>query len=586
MIVDARAHGRRVRRAAVENVDVARIFDEVADLLEIEGANPFRVRAYRAAARTMDTLGAPARDLAARADGLETLPGIGADLAGKIRTILETGDLPLRRQLTRRTPAGLVEMMRIPGLGPKRAKLLYRKLGVRTIAQLEKAASAGRLRTLPGFKQALEAKIVQGLREYHARQGRVRLSDADAYAAPLVEHLRSTPGLSRIDVAGSYRRRRDTVGDLDILAAASRPRLVADRFLTYPGVARVEAHGTTRCAVVLASGLHVDLRIVPAVSYGAALLYFTGSKAHNIAIRALGVKRRLKVNEYGVFRGTRRIGGRREEEVCGAVGLPCIPPELREDRGEVDAAREGRLPHLVELADIRGDLHVHTTDTDGRSTLADMVEACRARGYAYVAITDHTKAVRVAGGLTAAGFRRQFREIDRLQARTPGLTILKGAEVDILDDGTLDLDAGTLAALDVVVVAVHSKFAMSQAAMTRRIVTALQHPCVHILAHPTGRLIGRREPYALDMTAVLRAARDHGVLVEINAQPDRLDLDDVHARMAVDAGVRLVVSTDAHSVDELAFLRHGVDQARRAWCRAADVANTRSTAALGRLLKT
>ncbi len=568
----------------MENIDVAKIFDEVADLLEIQGANPFRIRAYRTAARTMETLGAPAARLATAHDGLEELPGIGADLAGKIRTILKSGDLPLRRQLARRIPGGLVEMMRIPGLGPKRAKLLYQKLGIHTLIQLEKAAEAGRLRTLPGFKQALEAKIVHGLQEFHAQEGRCRLSEADAYVAPLVEYLRSTPGLSRIDVAGSYRRRRDTVGDLDVLVAASRPAAVAARFLRYPAVKSVEAHGTTKCAVALTCGLHVDLRIVPAVSYGAALHYFTGSKAHNIAIRTLGVKRHLKINEYGVFRASRRVGGRREEDVFEAVGLPWIPPELREDHGEIDAARTGRLPTLVEVGDIRGDLQMHTTYTDGKNTLAEMVEACLARGYEYVAITDHTKAVRVAGGLTCAEFRRQFREIDRLQKRTSGLTILKGAEVDILDDGRLDLDEATLAELDVVVIAVHSKFNMTRAAMTRRIVKALQHPRVHILAHPTGRLIGRREPYPLDMAAVIEIARDHGVALEINAQPDRLDLDDVHARMAREAGVRLVISTDAHRVDELNYIRYGIDQARRGWCRAADVVNTRRLADVRTLL--
>ena len=570
----------------MENIDVAKIFDEVADLLEIQGANPFRIRAYRTAARTMETLPEPAVRLVTAGDGLEELPGIGADLAGKIRTILKSGDLPLRRQLAAKIPHGLVEMMHIPGLGPKRARLLYDQLGIRTLHQLETAAEAHRLQKLRGFKQTLEAKIVKGIHEYQARGGRCRLSEADAYADPLVEFLRKTPGLHQIDVAGSYRRRRETVGDLDILAVASRPAAVADRFVHYPEVRSIEAHGATRCAVALRSGLHVDLRIVPAASYGAALHYFTGSKAHNIAIRTLGVKRRLKISEYGVFRGIRRIGGRREAEVFAAVGLPWIPPELREDRGEIDAAREGQLPALVDVTDIRGDLQVHTTYTDGHDTLADMVAACRARGYEYVAITDHSKAVRVAGGLTEAGFRRQFREIDRLQKRLPGITILKSAEVDILDDGRLDLGDELLSELDLVVVSVHSGFNLTKSAMTKRVVKALQHPRVHIFGHPTGRLIGKRQPYPIDLGEVIKVARDHGVWLEINAQPDRLDLDDVQARMARDAGVKLTISTDAHRVEELTCIKYGVDQARRGWCAASDVVNTWPLPQLRKMLKT
>jgi DNA polymerase (family 10) len=337
--------------------------------------------------------------------------------------------------------------------------------------------------------------------------------------------------------------------------------------------------------VVLDCGLQVDLRVIPASSFGSALHYFTGSKAHNIAIRALGVRRGLKINEYGVFRGTRRIGGRTEEQVFQSVDLPVIPPELREARGEIEAARDGRLPRLIELADIRGDLQVHTNATDGVHELAEMVEAAQRRGYEYIAITDHTKAVRVAGGLTRGAFHEQFKAIERLQKRCPGIAVLKGAEVDILDNGDLDLDDATLAELDVVVVAVHSKFNLSRTAMTRRIVRALRHAHVQILAHPTGRLIGKREPYEFDFTQILEAAADHGVALEINAQPERLDVDDVQARAAREAGVRLVISTDAHRVEELNYMRHGIDQARRGWCEAHDVLNTRPLAELRKALR-
>jgi DNA polymerase (family X) len=569
----------------MENIEIARIFDEVADLLEIQSENPFRIRAYRTASRTIGTLGTPAEELLHKdPKALEELPGIGEDLAGKIAELCRTGKLPLLAQLTRKTPESLVALLRIPGLGPKRAKLIYKKLGIKTIAQLEKAARAGRLSELPGLGKTIEQAILHGIQQEKAHGGRTRLVDAEAYVRPLLASLESAPGVTQIDVAGSYRRRAETVGDVDILVASSRPSEVASRFLGYRDVKRVLAKGDTRCSVVLRSGLQVDLRVVPAASYGAALHYFTGSKAHNIAIRTLGVKRHLKINEYGVFRGTRQIGGRHEADVFKAVGLPWLPPELRENRGEIEAARAGTLPHLVEVGDMRGDLQMHTTYTDGKATVAQMARACAARGYEYMAITDHTKAVRVAGGLTRAGFRKEFREIATVQKTLPRITILKSAEVDILDDGSLDLDDATLAELDVVVVSIHSRLNMPKATMTRRVVRALQHPRVHILGHPTGRLIGRREPMALDLTEVFKAACDHGVLLEINAQPERLDLNDMHIAMARDAGATFVISTDAHRPEQLDWMRLGVDQARRGWLEAGQVANTRALPALRKLL--
>jgi DNA polymerase (family 10) len=571
--VRAHAEAPRVARA-VENIDVARIFDEIADLLEIQGGNQFRIRAYRTAARTMETLTVPAASLA-REGRLDELPGIGSDLAEKITVILETGSLPLLQELTAAIPESLAQMLRIPGLGPKRAKQIYDRLGITTLEALEGAASSGRLRVLPGIKEATEQKILRGIAELRGRAGRWRLAEADAYVRPLLAHLKGAAA-ARVEVAGSFRRRKDTVGDIDILVASSRPGAVTKRFTSYPRASQVQAEGPTRSAVVLDCGLHVDLRVVPAASFGSALHYFTGSKSHNIAVRALGLKHGLKINEYGVFRRTRRIGGRTEQEVFAAVGLPWIAPELREARGEIEAAQHGRLPHLIELSDIRGDLQVHTNATDGVNDLAEMVEAARRLRYEYIAITDHTKAVRVAGGLTRGEFHRQFKAIDRLQKKYSDITILKGAEVDILDDGHLDLDDGTLAELDVVVAAVHSKFNLSRAAMTKRIVRALQHPHVQILGHPTGRLIGRREPYQVDLEQIFAAAADQGVALEINAQPERLDLDDVQARAAHEAGVHLVISTDAHRVEELGCMRYGVDQARRGWCEAHHVLNTLS----------
>ena len=574
----------RAPRGPVENIDIARIFEEIADLLEIQGENQFRVRAYRTAARTMSTLGVPAASVAAEGR-LDELPGIGTDLADKICTILHTGTLPLLQQLTARTPESLVQMLRIPGLGPKRAKQIYDTLGITTLEALETAANTGKLRELPGIKSTIEHKILRGLADLRGHSGRWRLADADAYVHSLVASMKASPAVAQLEVAGSYRRRKDTVGDIDILVASSRPAAVVKQFTSYPRVKQVQAEGPTRSAVVLDCGLQVDLRVVPAVSFGSALHYFTGAKPHNIAIRALGLKRGLKINEYGVFRRTRRIGGRTEEQVYEAVGLPWIAPELREARGEIEAARRGQLPKLLQLSDIRGDLQVHTSATDGVNDLAEMVEAARLRGYEHVAITDHTKAVRVAGGLTRGAFHRQFKAIERLQKKCPSIAILKGAEVDILDDGTLDLDDATLAELDVAIVAVHSTFNLSRPAMTKRIIRALKHAHVQILAHPTGRIIGQREGYQFDFDEILKAAADYGVALEINAQPERLDLDDVQARAAQEAGVALVISTDAHRVEELNCMRYGVDQARRAWCEARHILNARPLAEMQKVLR-
>lgn len=570
----------------MDNVDIARVLDEVADLLEILGENQFRVRAYRTGARTIETLPEAASSIVQRdAKQLAELPGIAKDLAGKIAEIVTTGDLALRRELVAKVPASLTTMMHVAGIGPKRAKLFYDKLGIRSLDDLEAAAKKGKLHGVRGVGEVLEKRILEGCAAERARTGRFEISEADAHAASLIEHLRASRAALSIDVAGSLRRRRETIGDLDLLIASRDPASVVERFTSYPDLTKVLARGATKCAGVLRSGMQVDVRIVEPACWGAALHYFTGSKAHNIAIRTLGSKRKLKISEYGVFRGKRRIAGKTEEEVFEAVGLPWIPPELREDRGEIDRAREGKLPRLVELKDIRGDLHVHTDATDGKNTLREMVEAAVARGYEYVAITDHTKAVRVAGGLDRAAFRRQRRAIDALRRQVADITILHGAEVDILEDGGLDLDDDALDELDIVVAAVHAKLGMPEARLTERVLRALANPHVNVLAHPTGRLLGKREPSAIDMVKVVRAARDHGVLLEIDAQPDRLDLCDTLVRMARDEGARLVVDTDAHRVAELDFMKYGVDQARRGWCTKRDIANKLPLAAFRAVLE-
>ena len=569
----------------MENIEIARIFEDVADLLEMLGASVFRIRAYRAATRTVETLGTPAESLLKKdGNALEALPGIGKDLAGKIREIIETGELTLLKKLAVQIPESVIQMIRIPGLGPKRAKQIYDQLGIATVAGLEQAARDGKLRALRGWKETMEAKVLQGIADLKAWRGRFRLVEAAAAIRLLLERLEATQEVTHLQVAGSYCRRRETVGDVDLLVTATAAEPVMERFLSAPEVKQVLAHGDTKSSIVLRQGLQVDLRVVREESLGAALHYFTGSKAHNIAVRTLGVKRGVKINEYGIFRGSRRISGRHEADVFQAVGLPWIPSELREDRGEIAAALDGQLPTLVERGNIRGDLQMHTTYTDGRDSLADMVKASGDRGYSYIAITDHTKAVRVAGGLSREEFQTQFREIDEIRKTGAGPAVLKSAEVDILDAGQFDLDDETLAELDLVVVSVHSRFNMTKADMTQRVVRALRHPRVHVFAHPTGRLLGRREPYPLDMEEVVLVAHDYGVLLEVNAQPDRLDLNDIYCQMARDAGVKLVISTDAHRVAELDNMRYGVDQARRGWCEPADIANTRSLDAFLKLI--
>lgn len=568
----------------VQNAEIAALFDQAAELLEIKGDNPFRSRAYRRAARLIEGLPKSVTSLLKAGEDLSELPGIGKDLAGKIAAIVTTGKFDLLESLKDELPGDLGEIAALPGLGPKRVKLLYDKLGVRSIEDLYRAAKAGRLRELRGFGPKSEAKLLAALAKPPS-QKRFKLAMAEAEAEALVSFLR--PGLdkARVVVAGSYRRRRDTVGDLDILVAAHRNAAVGDRLSKYENVANVLAHGPTRTTVVLRSGLQVDLRVVPEQSYGAALMYFTGSKAHNIALRALANERGWKLNEYGLFDGERRIAGATEEDVYGKLDLAFVPPELREDRGEVVLAKKKRLPKLVSLSDIRGDLHVHSEWSDGTVPIADMAAAARERGYAYMAITDHSQRVTIAHGLDPARLSRQIDEVDRLNDELEGFVVLKGVEVDILADGRLDLPDKILSRLDVVVAAVHYKFDLSRQSQTERIIRAMDNRNMSILAHPTGRLIGEREPYDVDMERVIAAARERGCHLEVNAEPERLDLTDVHAQAAKSMGVKVAISTDAHTTAALGYMRFGVDQARRGWLESGDVINTRPLGELKKLLK-
>ena len=565
----------------VQNAEIAAMLDQTADLLEIKGENQLRVRAYRRAARTIEGLPQSVRAMLARDEDLSELPGIGKDLAGKIADIVASGHFTLLDRLKRKLPGELGDMAALPGLGPKRIKLLYDKAHVRTLDDLRKAIRIGKLHGLHGFGPVIEKKLAAAL-EKPAAEKRFRLSVAEAEAEALVAFLRDK---GRVVVAGSYRRRRETVGDLDLLVTSDDAEAVGDKLVTYDNVADVLAHGPTRTAVRLRSGLQVDIRAVPEKSYGAALLYFTGSKAHNIALRGLANARKWKLNEYGLFLGRRRIAGATEEEVYARLGLPYIPPEMREDRGEIVLAKAGSLPKLVTVEDIRGDLHVHSNWTDGTATIAEMAAAAQARGYAYMALTDHSRRQTMSHGLDPAKVAKQIREIDKINKTFNNFTILKGIEVDILKDGTLDLPDATLAQLDVVVASVHSFFDLRPDDQTERIIRAMQNRQVSILGHPTGRLIGMREPYEIDMDRVTSAARELNCALEINAEPDRLDLNDRHAHMAKSKGVKLAISTDAHSVNAFQYMRFGIDQARRGWLTAKDVVNTRPLSELMTLLR-
>lgn len=559
----------------VSNAEIAAIFDRIADLLEIQGDNPFRIRAYRNAARVVQGLSRSLVEMVEQGEDLEALPGIGKDLAAKIREIVQTGSLRKLKELEAAVSPGLVDLLQVPGLGPKRLKLLRDYLKIDSIDALERAARKGLVRQVPGFGVKTEQNLLRELEALQKRLRRFLRADVEDIAAALVGYLRGIEGVKRVEMAGSFRRFRETVGDLDVLAVASDGQAVTDAFTRFERVERVISSGATRSTVVMQNGLQVDLRVVPAISFGAAWHYFTGNKAHNIAVRVMGVRRGLKINEYGVFdQDGKRLAGRTEEEVYAQVGLPWIEPELRENRGELEAAAKGELPTLVTLSDLRGDLHCHTDASDGQDTLQAMAEAAKALGHRYLAITEHSHALRIAGGLTEQRLQAQCDAIDAINEKLDGIRLLKGVEVDILEDGSLDMSNEMLARLDLCVGAIHSAFGLNRQKQTARILRAMDHPVFNILAHPTARLIGKRNGCDIDLEKVMDAAVERGCFLELNSQPQRLDLDDVHCRMAKERGLKLVISSDAHSAAQLGYLRYGVAQARRGWLERDDVLNT------------
>ncbi|HKK99975.1 MAG TPA: DNA polymerase/3'-5' exonuclease PolX, partial [Desulfotignum sp.] len=558
----------------VQNTDIAAQLKRMADLLEIEGANPFRVRAYRNAARTVKGLARPVADLIKKKEDLTGFPGIGRDLADKIKQIVAKGTFPQLNKIQGRLPEELPRLMEIEHLGPKRVKQLYQELGISSTEDLKAAAQAKKIRTIKGFGKKIEQSVLHGLEQMASGSGRILLSEAEERAAPLVTHMQKTRNIDQITLAGSFRRRKETVGDLDLLICSDTPEEVIEHFTAYADIKKMISRGETLCRAKLLSGLHVDLRVLAPADYAAGLHHFTGSKAHNIALRKRAVKKNLKINEYGIFKGEKQICVSHEKQIYEVLDLAFVVPELREHTGEIKAAEQDRLPRLIQLQDIKGDLHAHTTETDGLADLEEMVQTAQDMGYKYLAITDHSVMVRIANGMDARRLEKQIETIDALNDHLENFRVLKGVEVDIRADGSLDLPDDVLKKLDVRVCSIHFSHHLSRKKQTERIIKAMENPCFNILGHPTGRLINRRKPYAVDLEKIMAAAKENGCFMELNAQPDRLDLSDEACRLARDMGVKIAVSSDAHDTGSLSYLRLGIDQARRGWLERADVINT------------
>jgi DNA polymerase (family 10) len=557
----------------LKNQEIAKIFNEIADLLELKGENPFRIRAYRRAAMQIE--GLPKDVSQVTEEELIKLPGIGKDLAGKIKEYLNQGKIELHEELRKEFPETFLTLLQVPGLGPKTAKLVYEKLKIKDINQLEEAARTGRLRTLPGIREKTEENILKGIEFLKRGTERRPIGRVLPLALDIVEHIKKKAPVNEIAIAGSLRRWKDTIKDIDILVTSSRPEEVMKAFVELPHVKDVLAKGQTKSSVIITEGIQVDLRVVEEDSFGAALQYFTGSKAHNIKLREMASKMGLKINEYGVFRESdnKRLGGRTEEEVYKILGLPWIPPELREDTGEIEAALEGRLPDIISIGDIKGDLHVHTKWSDGSHDLETLIESAKNRNYEYIAITDHSKGLGVARGLDEERLLEQIRLIDQINNKLDRFRLLKGVEIDIRSDGRLDLSDDILKRLDIVVASIHSGFKQSKEQLTKRVLSAIRNPHVSVIAHPTGRLIGERDAYELDIEAIFREAKKYGVAFEINAYPLRLDLNEHHAKLAKEYGIPIVISTDTHLTQHFDYMTYGVSIARRAWLEKADVLN-------------
>jgi len=559
----------------VSNEEIAGIFAQLAELLEIKGEEVYRIRSYQQAARTLAGVGEPLAAVRARG-ALRRLPGVGEKIAEKIAEILDTGTLRKRDELLATFPPGVLALLTVPGVGPRTAGTLYRALGVDSPEALEQAALAGRIRTLRGFGEKSEAELLEGVRRLKQRSGRLPLARAYPLAQELIAALRAAAPVTEIAPAGSLRRMREDIGDLDLLVASADPAAVMAAVAALPQAEQVLLAGPTKTSILVHGGLQVDVRVVPPEDFGAALQYFTGSKAHNVKLRTLAVRLGYKLSEYGIFRADTgaRVGGRTEEEMYAPLGVRMYPPELREDRGEIERGERGELPAFVEVADLRGDLHVHSGWSDGAATIEEMAHAARARGYAYLAIADHSGGRGIAHGLSPERLRAQMHAIRALDARLEGITLLCASEVDIRRDGTLDFPDDLLAELDLCIASVHSAFTLPEAEQTARLLAAMENPYVDVLGHLTGRLIGERDPIRLDIRRVLAAAAARGVALEVNSWPERLDLNDEHILLARELGTSLVIDTDAHAPAHLANIAFGVVTARRGWALPEDVLNT------------
>ena len=559
----------------MQNRAIAAMFNDIADMLEIKAESPFRINAYRRAARALEGLTEDIAAVVAR-DGLTEIPGVGSSTADKIREFLQTGTCAYYEDLRAQLPAGITTLMTVTEVGPKTAVLLHQRLGITTIDELERACRDHKVRTLPRLGAKTEENILKGIALLRRSKERRPLGQILPLAEELTGLLQAVKGVGTVSVAGSLRRMKEDIGDVDMLVTSSTPDAVIEAFTTWARVKQVLAKGPTRSSVILDNGVQADVRVVPRVSFGAALQYFTGSKDHNVKVRERAVRKGLKVNEYGVFRvdGDTRIGGKTEEDVYKAVGLPWMPPEIREDQGEVELAEKGRLPRLIQVGDIRGDLQMHTRWSDGTETVEAMARAAKALGYEYVAVTDHSQSLKFVGGVPVDELRANARAAKRASDKV-GIAVLMGTECDILPDGRLDYPDEVLKGLDLVVASVHTRFKMPAREMTARLVKAMQNPHVDILGHPTGRLLGSRESYEVDIEELIDGARTTNTALEINASPDRLDLRDIQAKRAKERGVLLVINTDAHSRYDLNFMKYGIGVARRAWLEPKDVLNTR-----------
>lgn len=559
----------------MKNKLVAEIFYDIAKILEIKGDNPFRIRAYERAAQNIEGLAQNIEEFISK-DNLTAIPGIGKDLAQKIKEIVKTDKLKDYEKLKKSIPDGLLDMLSIPGIGPKTAKMLFNKLKIKDTQTLEKYALEGKLHSLPGVKKKTEENILRGIGLVKKAKGRMLLSNATDSASEIVEGLNKLPEAIKISPAGSLRRMKETVRDIDILVTATQPQKIIAAFTKLPQVKDVLAKGPTKASIVTKNAVQVDLRVMSEKSFGAALLYFTGSKAHNIHLRQLALKKGLKINEYGVFRKDKFIAGMTEEEIYKLLGMDYILPELREDTGEIEAALKGKLPNLIKLSDIRGDFHAHSTYSDGRYSIKQMAQAAKDLGYEYIALTDHSQSLKVAGGLSLVDLKKKFKEIQNLNRGFKNFKVLYGTEVDIDSDGRLDYKDETLAEFDVVVAAIHTGFKQSKQQLTRRIVNACKSKFVDIIAHPTGRLLSARDAYDIDLEEVIRAAKDTNTFLEVNAFPNRLDLNDINARLAKERGALLAIGTDSHTTGQLGFMKFGISVCSRGWLEKKDVLNTYS----------